>query len=171
MQAEEGAGGTVEVGAGRQDYVQALSYGGRRQAGSAFAPVGHGSRWSLAGKESNRDVDPLPAPATSTTMACYRGHEDFVAVVAGMPVRIVTAGPPIKGSTMCSGERKSLNPPNRRQRGMSVRGFTERARQVVVLLARRMRARELKHNYIGTEHILLGLLRKREGLDARVSSR
>lgn len=29
-------------------------------------------------------------------------------------------------------------------------------------------ARELKHNYIGTEHILLGLLREREGVAARV---
>ena len=29
-------------------------------------------------------------------------------------------------------------------------------------------ARTLKHNYIGTEHILLGLLREEEGLAARV---
>ena len=29
-------------------------------------------------------------------------------------------------------------------------------------------ARALKHNYIGTEHILLGLLREEEGLAARV---
>ena len=29
-------------------------------------------------------------------------------------------------------------------------------------------ARNLKHNYIGTEHILLGLLREQEGIAARV---
>src|SRR5262249_50558076 len=29
-------------------------------------------------------------------------------------------------------------------------------------------ARELRHNYIGTEHLLLGLLREEEGLAARV---
>src|SRR5438445_10912809 len=44
--------------------------------------------------------------------------------------------------------------------------FTERARQVVVLA--QDEARTLKHNYIGTEHILLGLLREEAGLAARV---
>jgi ATP-dependent Clp protease ATP-binding subunit ClpC len=44
--------------------------------------------------------------------------------------------------------------------------FTERARQVVVLA--QDEARALKHGYIGTEHILLGLLREEEGLAARV---
>jgi ATP-dependent Clp protease ATP-binding subunit ClpC len=44
--------------------------------------------------------------------------------------------------------------------------FTERAKQVVVLA--QDEARALKHNYIGTEHILLGLLREEEGLAARV---
>ena len=44
--------------------------------------------------------------------------------------------------------------------------FTERARQVVVLS--QDEARHLRHNYIGTEHILLGLLREEEGLAAQV---
>src|SRR5438128_1017229 len=44
--------------------------------------------------------------------------------------------------------------------------FTERARQDVVLAQEE--ARTLKPNYIGTEHILLGLLREEEGLAARV---
>ncbi|HWX09755.1 MAG TPA: Clp protease N-terminal domain-containing protein [Gaiellaceae bacterium] len=44
--------------------------------------------------------------------------------------------------------------------------FTERARQVVVLA--QDEARVLRHNYIGTEHLLLGLLREEEGLAARV---
>ena len=44
--------------------------------------------------------------------------------------------------------------------------FTERARQVVVLA--QDEARGLQHTYIGTEHILLGLLREEEGLAARV---
>ena len=46
--------------------------------------------------------------------------------------------------------------------------FTERARQVVVLA--QDEARALKHNYIGTEHLLLGLLREDEGLASRVLS-
>jgi ATP-dependent Clp protease ATP-binding subunit ClpC len=44
--------------------------------------------------------------------------------------------------------------------------FTERARQVVVLA--QDEARALKHNYIGTEHLLLGLLREKEGLASQV---
>ncbi|HEY3728036.1 MAG TPA: Clp protease N-terminal domain-containing protein [Solirubrobacteraceae bacterium] len=44
--------------------------------------------------------------------------------------------------------------------------FTERARQVVVLAQEEARA--LKHNYIGTEHLLLGLLREEDGVAARV---
>ena len=44
--------------------------------------------------------------------------------------------------------------------------FTERARQVVVLA--QDEARSLGHGYIGTEHLLLGLLREEEGLGARV---
>ena len=44
--------------------------------------------------------------------------------------------------------------------------FTEQARQVVVLAQEE--ARTLKHDYIGTEHILLGLLREEEGLAARL---
>jgi len=47
--------------------------------------------------------------------------------------------------------------------------FTERARRVVVLAQEEARA--LKHNYIGTEHILLGLLREEGGLAARVLER
>jgi hypothetical protein len=44
--------------------------------------------------------------------------------------------------------------------------FTERARQVVVLAQEEARA--LRHNYIGTEHILLGLLGEQEGLASGV---
>ena len=44
--------------------------------------------------------------------------------------------------------------------------FTDRARQVLILAQEE--ARGLGHNYIGTEHILLGLLREGEGVAARV---
>ncbi|HEX9415489.1 MAG TPA: Clp protease N-terminal domain-containing protein [Gaiellaceae bacterium] len=44
--------------------------------------------------------------------------------------------------------------------------FTERARQVVVLA--QDEARALGHNYIGTEHLLLGLIREQKGIAARV---
>src|SRR6266536_2922186 len=44
--------------------------------------------------------------------------------------------------------------------------FTDRARRVVVLAQEE--ARMLGHNYIGTEHILLGLIREGEGVAAQV---
>jgi ATP-dependent Clp protease ATP-binding subunit ClpA len=43
--------------------------------------------------------------------------------------------------------------------------FTDRARQVVVLA--QDEARRLSHNYIGTEHVLLGLLAEKQGVAAR----
>ncbi len=44
--------------------------------------------------------------------------------------------------------------------------FTDRARNVVVLAQEE--ARLLRHNYIGTEHLLLGLLREGNGVAAKV---
>jgi ATP-dependent Clp protease ATP-binding subunit ClpC len=43
--------------------------------------------------------------------------------------------------------------------------FTDRARRVVVFAQEE--ARLLDHNYIGTEHVLLGLIREGEGVAAR----
>src|SRR6266851_8759606 len=51
----------------------------------------------------------------------------------------------------------------RADRGMFER-FTDRARRVVVLAQEE--ARMLDHNYIGTEHILLGLIHEGEGVAA-----
>ncbi|CAN5218846.1 hypothetical protein BH20ACT24_BH20ACT24_20300 [soil metagenome] len=47
--------------------------------------------------------------------------------------------------------------------------FTDRARRVIVLAQEESRL--LRHNYIGTEHILLGLVREGEGVAAQVLTR
>jgi len=44
--------------------------------------------------------------------------------------------------------------------------YTERARKVIILA--QDEAVRLKHNHIGTEHLLLGLLREREGIAAKI---
>ena len=44
--------------------------------------------------------------------------------------------------------------------------FTDRARRVIVLA--QDEAKLLNHNYIGTEHVLLGLVREGEGVAAQV---
>ncbi len=76
-----------------------------------------------------------------------------------------------------SGEWKSLLDRMRHEESFTVKGppreqplnferFTERARHVVLLAHEEARA--LKHDHIGTEHILLGLLGEAEGVAARV---
>ena len=44
--------------------------------------------------------------------------------------------------------------------------FTERVRKVIYLA--RDEANRLQHDYIGTEHLLLGIVREGEGIAARV---
>ncbi|WDV48272.1 ATP-dependent Clp protease ATP-binding subunit [Clostridiaceae bacterium M8S5] len=44
--------------------------------------------------------------------------------------------------------------------------FTERAQKAIILS--QDEAKEMRHNYVGTEHLLLGLLRENEGLAAKV---
>ena len=44
--------------------------------------------------------------------------------------------------------------------------FTKRARTLLTFAQEE--AQRLNHNYIGTEHILLGLIREEEGLAAKV---
>jgi ATP-dependent Clp protease ATP-binding subunit ClpA len=58
-----------------------------------------------------------------------------------------------------------LDPPELALEGRMFEGFTDDARRVVVLAQEE--ARLLKHNYIGTEHLLLGLLHEGEGVAAK----
>ena len=54
----------------------------------------------------------------------------------------------------------------RKHAGVMFERFTAKARHVVVLAQEE--ARRLNHNYIGTEHVLLGLLGERDGIACRV---
>ena len=53
----------------------------------------------------------------------------------------------------------------RRKGDLMFRRFSPRAREVII--SAQQEARALHHNYIGTEHVLLGLLRDREGVAGR----
>ena len=67
---------------------------------------------------------------------------------------------------------KALHPVTRRQRERAFDSmdrfdkFTDRARKVLTLA--QDEAQRFNHNYIGTEHLLLGLVREGEGVAARV---
>ncbi|ABS02084.1 ATPase AAA-2 domain protein [Kineococcus radiotolerans SRS30216 = ATCC BAA-149] len=65
---------------------------------------------------------------------------------------------------MVRGGLAPSDPTTREERRMFER-FTDRARRVVVLAQEE--ARMLNHNYIGTEHILLGLIHEGEGVAAK----
>jgi len=64
----------------------------------------------------------------------------------------------------------SRSPPERSSRteNSSFNRFTERARKVLTLAQEE--AKRFNHNYIGTEHLLLGLVREGEGVAAKVLS-
>src|SRR5690606_31743375 len=64
----------------------------------------------------------------------------------------------------CSDRVERKSPAREEHEGMFER-FTDRARRVVVLAQEE--ARMLNHNYIGTEHILLGLIHEGEGVAAK----
>ena len=59
----------------------------------------------------------------------------------------------------------TLRRTTRRKGDSTFRRFSPRAREV--LICAQHEARALHHNYIGTEHVLLGLLRDRDGIAAR----
>ena len=44
--------------------------------------------------------------------------------------------------------------------------FTERARRVIAMAE--SEAKKLNHNYVGTEHILLGLVKEKKGIAGKV---
>ncbi len=77
------------------------------------------------------------------------------------------AGPAAKETTMRRRlplPSKLRKPPGGRIRDMFLR-FTDRARAAVVVAQEE--ARRLDHGYIGTEHLLLGLIREGDGVAAR----
>src|SRR6201993_1579145 len=61
--------------------------------------------------------------------------------------------------------RRNLPDPRCEESDDMFERFTDRARRVVVLAQEE--ARMLNHNYIGTEHILLGLIHEGEGVAAK----
>lgn len=87
----------------------------------------------------------------------------------GVAARLAPRLRPLDPAGTCSKEtpmRRWLPVPTRRTRGSMFDRFSDRARRAVVLAQEQ--ARLLDHNYVGTEHLLLGLLREGEGVAAQV---
>ncbi len=65
--------------------------------------------------------------------------------------------------------RESMNAPTKSEAYMSFEKFTDKARKVLVLA--QDEARQLHQPYVGTEHLLLGLIQEKDGLAAQALGR
>ncbi len=116
-------------------------------------------------------IDLEPAEATAAVVAdLAAGRWSAADLAAWLSPRISAyrepAAPrsPAKEALM-HGWLPNLKRPARRKGDLMFRRFSPRAREVVI--SAQQEARALHHNYIGTEHILLGLLRDRDGMAGR----
>ena len=114
-----------------------------------------------------------PEPVAAVVADVAAGRLDAPAVAGWLAPRLQPSdrgGPRVKEEAMRGhaarplAERIKKATMRRQPRGMFQR-FTDRARRVVVLAEEE--ARLLRHNSVGTEHILLGLLHEGEGVAAR----
>jgi prophage maintenance system killer protein len=121
------------------------------------------------------DMDPdPPGPVAAVVADMTAGTLDTTALAGWLAPRLRPSDPaaarvkeaPMHGRpAMPLAERIKRATMRRQPRGM-FRRFTDRARRVVVLAQEE--ARLLRHNYVGTEHLLLGLLHEGEGVAAKV---
>ena len=116
-------------------------------------------------------VDLEPAEATAAVVAdLAAGRRSAADLAAWLSPRISAyrepAAPrsPAKEAPM-HGWLPNLRRTARRKGDLMFRRFSPRAREVVI--SAQQEARALHHNFIGTEHILLGLLRDRDGVAGR----
>src|SRR3954451_19798569 len=105
-----------------------------------------------------RSVGPSSHPPSPPHRRRERVVRDYSGMT-GAPARRRMSGAP---SPPRAGQRRTSRSEEIQQ---MFERFTDRARRVVVLAQEE--ARMLNHNYIGTEHILLGLIHEGEGVAAK----
>jgi hypothetical protein len=117
-------------------------------------------------------VELEPAEATAAVVAdLAAGRQSAADLAAWLSPRISAYREPAARPTPAKEAAMHGWVPNlrrtARRRGDSVfRRFSPQAREVII--SAQQEARSLHHNYIGTEHLLLGLLRDRDGAAGRV---
>ena len=116
-------------------------------------------------------VDLEPARSTAVVVAdVAAGRFSTADLAVWLSPRISAYGEPIlplspaKEAPM-HGWRPNLRRSPRRRGDLMFRRFSPRAREV--LISAQHEARALRHGFIGTEHLLLGLLRDRDGVAGR----
>ncbi len=121
----------------------------------------------LAMRGWRADLDP-PAATMSVIAAITAGNADAPTVRDWLLPRLYCESDSPQGGnsmrTWLPARRRRTRRP-RASRAAAFERFNGRARQVVVLAQEE--ARTLDHGYIGTEHLLLGLIREGDGLAGR----
>lgn len=111
----------------------------------------------ISGSGARQAPRPAPeAPAHETPAHQAPAHET--------PAHETRTPSPAKEAPM-HGWLPNLRRTAGRKEDLMFRRFSPRAREVII--SAQQEARALHHNYIGTEHVLLGLLRDREGVAGR----
>ena len=111
-------------------------------------------------RQAPRPEPEAPAPETPAHQAAAPETPAHAAPAHEAPAHEARTPSPAKEAPM-HGWLPNLRRTARRKGDLMFRRFSPRAREVII--SAQQEARALHHNYIGTEHILLGLVRDREG--------
>jgi hypothetical protein len=122
---------------------------------------------------NGQEVDDLGSPAALRELVAGITADQLSndELAAWLAKRVRPADAPSRAARLLSWRRKEPREPTDLGRGDDwmeggmFERFTNRARNVVKLA--QQEARRLDHNYIGTEHVLLGLLDEPEGIGAK----
>ncbi len=137
------------------DSVRDSNRRGRRSECSNALLIGRGECWCWRRRKRACSTTASSAPSTSSSASSTRAR--------ALPPRHSSSS----GSRSKPCARRSRRPSGcRARRPTGSPPFTPRAKKVLELSLRE--ALQLGHNYIGTEHMLLGLVREGEGVAAQV---
>jgi hypothetical protein len=115
-------------------------------------------------RQAPQPAPEAPAQETPARQAAAQETPAHEAPAPEAPAPEARTPSPAKEAPM-HGWLPNLRRTARRKGDLMFRRFSPRAREVII--SAQQEARVLHHNYIGTEHVLLGLLRDREGVAGR----
>ena len=117
--------------------------------------TGHGGCWCWRRRKRACSTTASSAPSTSFSGLIHEGEGVAAKALEQLGISLEAVREKVEETIGLSGTAPTGSPP-----------FTPRAKKVLELSLRE--ALQLGHNYIGTEHMLLGLVREGEGVAAQV---
>jgi predicted dehydrogenase len=132
-----------------------IQHRGEAQAHNQFTPLAQ-QTLSLARKNAERLNHIYVGTEHLLLGLIALGQGVAINVLVKLGVELETIRLELMKQSQTSGGRNPANPP----------GYTPRLKKVLALAAKE--ARSLNHNFVGTEHLLLGLLLEGDGIAARI---